>query len=1020
MAEPSAAAPAVTDGGITQELIQRHGRSPQPESRQLVAVLQAVTDVILAEGLSLTPAALFAATMAALDRPETQASPEVALAMCTLLGAVLPRLHNGILRSKFSGASAVMCALLEKHRSHANVCKAALHCLSPILGGLDPSNWPPALLPFNTLLSFAVDGRPKVRKKAQAGLVEVMAALRGGASHGQASEAIARVCQALLPLPQTAAKAAAAASNKQRAAAEESIAAAVGDVLHLIGALKDLLPLMTASTLRTVVDLLFQLYPLRQPLLSRHTTQALAALAASPASALSPAMLAEMLAVVVDSDETLWDRRDADTVLSLTRLVEGGFQRLAVADSKLAAARLPRALHVLLPQLAAEQDGVRVGTSMALRSLLRSCIDADMVSNGLAAMEGGATAAPPIRSVVAAVASSLGPRYQEGWVLAIPVAGELLEVLGPLGGAPLAADVVAALGALCAGAADAQQQADAADPLGESVTRAAAASAAVTSAAEAALGVALRSDLAGKTGSTNDHRDAWFVGFNGDVSTAVWVGFDDYASLGHGEFGAKAALPIWMQYMADVLKGLPMSTLPMPPGISTVLINRDSGLRLVLASVARWTCPTAYPSNPTPSDAAASSSSEFFNQAVHGPDGDDETVVTHGAAGQQLHAGAEADDKETAGIAGSAGGGHHLVPPPHSTPRPPPGPRSQRCATQTCQAGLQPVTTIWAAGRSLVGGVDPGLRLQLGPWVSRFAPNWVKVLTASFLEAAPDGRGHVTGTLSALASITDAPSLAPFFRETLTKLLQLIHESSPNPADAVASGSKGIVVEGGSDPVSRRCSFIELALALASGVDDVGLDALFKAAKPGLTEPDPALQKKAYKVLAYLTRQRRPFLRSHLTQLLHATLTAGPASLSAAKRYRLRSLQPLVLLLTGAMAVQAQGGGGGASEEGRAVAAQVVAAAVAASGDAGEEEEMEVDAGARLRGVVAGLVGEMVLACKESNTKTREAAYDSLLDLARSMDTADPPRPRTGTEDLRGSWPGWRDSGGDGGGGGGG
>lgn len=80
MADTAPAAPAVTtDGGITQELLQRHGRSPQPESRQLVAVLQAVTDVILAEGLALTPAALFAATMAALDRPETQASPEVGL-----------------------------------------------------------------------------------------------------------------------------------------------------------------------------------------------------------------------------------------------------------------------------------------------------------------------------------------------------------------------------------------------------------------------------------------------------------------------------------------------------------------------------------------------------------------------------------------------------------------------------------------------------------------------------------------------------------------------------------------------------------------------------------------------------------------------------------------------------------------------------------------------------------------------------------------------------------------------------
>ena len=87
-----------------------------------------------------------------------------------------------------------------------------------------------------------------------------------------------------------------------------------------------------------------------------------------------------------------------------------------------------------------------------------------------------------------------------------------------------------------------------------------------------------RADLAGKTGSTNDHRDAWFVGFNGDLATAAWVGFDDYGSLGHGEFGAKAALPIWMDFMRSALQGLPLKALPMPPGISTLLVNRDSGL----------------------------------------------------------------------------------------------------------------------------------------------------------------------------------------------------------------------------------------------------------------------------------------------------------------------------------------------------------------------------------------------------------------------------------------------------------
>ncbi|TAL75396.1 MAG: penicillin-binding protein 1A [Rhodanobacter sp.] len=87
-----------------------------------------------------------------------------------------------------------------------------------------------------------------------------------------------------------------------------------------------------------------------------------------------------------------------------------------------------------------------------------------------------------------------------------------------------------------------------------------------------------RPDLAGKTGSTNDHRDAWFAGFNGDIATTVWVGFDNYGSLGRGEFGAKAALPIWMDYMGSVLKGLPPATLPMPPGIATATIDRASGL----------------------------------------------------------------------------------------------------------------------------------------------------------------------------------------------------------------------------------------------------------------------------------------------------------------------------------------------------------------------------------------------------------------------------------------------------------
>ena len=89
-----------------------------------------------------------------------------------------------------------------------------------------------------------------------------------------------------------------------------------------------------------------------------------------------------------------------------------------------------------------------------------------------------------------------------------------------------------------------------------------------------------RKDLAGKTGTTNDQRDAWFCGFNAKLVTTVWVGFDRVQPLGNGETGGRAALPIWIDYMAQALQGIPAATLPQPPGLVTVRIDSKTGLRL--------------------------------------------------------------------------------------------------------------------------------------------------------------------------------------------------------------------------------------------------------------------------------------------------------------------------------------------------------------------------------------------------------------------------------------------------------
>lgn len=89
-----------------------------------------------------------------------------------------------------------------------------------------------------------------------------------------------------------------------------------------------------------------------------------------------------------------------------------------------------------------------------------------------------------------------------------------------------------------------------------------------------------RNDLAGKTGTTNDQRDAWFAGFNDELVTTVWVGLDSNESLGRNEQGGVTALPIWVDYMKVALAGVPERTRPVPVGIVEASIDPKTGLRV--------------------------------------------------------------------------------------------------------------------------------------------------------------------------------------------------------------------------------------------------------------------------------------------------------------------------------------------------------------------------------------------------------------------------------------------------------
>jgi len=88
-----------------------------------------------------------------------------------------------------------------------------------------------------------------------------------------------------------------------------------------------------------------------------------------------------------------------------------------------------------------------------------------------------------------------------------------------------------------------------------------------------------RKDIGGKTGTTNDQVDAWFSGFNDQVVTTAWVGFDNQRSLGNRETGGRAALPMWIEFMRQALNGRPENLEEQPEGLVTIRIDAETGKR---------------------------------------------------------------------------------------------------------------------------------------------------------------------------------------------------------------------------------------------------------------------------------------------------------------------------------------------------------------------------------------------------------------------------------------------------------
>jgi penicillin-binding protein 1A len=123
--------------------------------------------------------------------------------------------------------------------------------------------------------------------------------------------------------------------------------------------------------------------------------------------------------------------------------------------------------------------------------------------------------------------------------------------------------------------------------------------------------------LSGKTGTTNDFRDAWFVGYTPEIVTIAWVGLDNSETMGQGQYGGDVALPIWMDYMEEAIKEYPPSKYQQPEDIVMTLVDSKTGLLVRKGELGAWaafkkgTEPTEFTPAPDAVDTASFLTGEF-------------------------------------------------------------------------------------------------------------------------------------------------------------------------------------------------------------------------------------------------------------------------------------------------------------------------------------------------------------------------------------------------------------------------
>uniref|UniRef100_A0A803NT89 RRP12-like protein n=1 Tax=Cannabis sativa TaxID=3483 RepID=A0A803NT89_CANSA len=417
----------IDQGDFCNSILARFSDSTQEEHQNLCAVIGTMSQELKDQNMPSSPVAYFGTTWSSLNRLLSEPNPpsHVVESFLTILSLLLPRVPVAVVRKKEELISGPMVRVLQLSSSTMGSIIAGLKCITHFLIIKEASSWSDVSQLYGILLNFVTDSRPKVRRQVQLCLRIVLEKFRGKSLGAQASEELTVLFKRFLLFAMDSNP---NSSDGPRGAQE---------VLHVLDALKDCLPLMPSKYTTEILEHLKPLLAVHNLKLSRRITDCLLLLCLNPDSEVSSKTLLDVLcslALSVTSNQT---ETSVDALTFTARLLDAGMVKVYSRNRQLCIVKLPVVFNALRDILVSEHEEATHSAVTTLKSLIHKCIDESLIKEGVDEIKlmnlsvGSRTSGPTIiEKVCSIIESLLGYHYLDVLDPSFQVISSLFDKLG--------------------------------------------------------------------------------------------------------------------------------------------------------------------------------------------------------------------------------------------------------------------------------------------------------------------------------------------------------------------------------------------------------------------------------------------------------------------------------------------------------------------------------------------------------------------------------------------------------------